>query len=305
MASYRIITEPVQAARYNAALKNKKLRRRRDLGCLIFNLFACVMIFATFFLALRFLPGRVDFIAMGIDRPPEGTMVSRTDTIVLVSIDPGRSYIGMLSVPRDLWVPLPEGGENRINTAHFFAEAAQTGNGPAAVQQLIKQDFGADFPYYIRFRFDSVEKIVDAMGGVTIVLEEPTAIYPAGENHLDGVQALAFVRDRKNADDFFRMQHGQIFIRAVIKQMFKLSSLPHFPSILSAIFSSVDTNIPIYRYPDLAFTLLRIGVDNIDSRTLTREMVSPYTTDEGAMVLLPRWEVILPVIYEMFPQIQE
>jgi len=305
MASYRIVSEPLQAARYNAAIKRKQMRRRRDLGCLIFIIFTCILSCSSSFLMFWFLPGRIDFIAMGIDRAPEGTTVSRTDTLILVSVDPSKSYVGMLAVPRDLWVQIPNVGENRINTAHFFAEAYEEGSGPAAVREMVKQDFGADFPYYVRFRFDSVEKIVDAMGGVTINLEESTALYEAGEHHLNGVEALAFVRDRKNADDFFRMEHGQIFIRALVKQLFKLSSVPRYPLILPTILGSVDTNIPFYRYPDLAFTVLRVGVENFDNRTLTREMVTSYTTDEGAMVLLPRWDLISPVIYEMFPQEEE
>jgi len=300
-SSYRIVDEPLQAARYRAALQQKRSRRRIDLGCLIFVIFACLFLTAGSVLALVFLPGRLDFIAMGVDRSPEGTLAGRTDTIILVSVQPRRSYVGMLAVPRDLWVALPGGGENRINTAHFFAEAAQPGSGPQAVREAVKQNFGVDFPYYVRFRFDSVQQVVDAMGGVTITLEEPTALYSAGSHHIDGAQALAFVRDRQGTDDFFRMKHGQVFIRAVIRQFLNPATLPRYPAILSAVMASVDTNIPIYRYPDLAFTLLRVGVENIDSRTITREMVTPFTTDLGAMVLLPRWDIIMPVISEMFP----
>src|SRR5512143_2909425 len=89
-------------------------------------------------------PLRTNVLIMGIDRPPEGTAISRTDTLILMTVAPLKPYVGMLSIPRDLWVKIPGVGENRINTAHFFAEAQQKGAGPAAAMQTIRQNFGVD-----------------------------------------------------------------------------------------------------------------------------------------------------------------
>ena len=245
-------------------------------------------------------PLRTNILLLGIDRPPEGTDASRTDTMILMTVMPLKPYVGMLSIPRDLWVKIPGVGENRINTAHFFAEANQRGSGPAAAAGTVSTDFGVPVDYTVRIRFDGITAVVDALGGVDVDLPQATAILPAGKHHLDGKQALAFVRDRKNADDFFRMEHGQLFIKAMFRQMFAPAAWPHLPQAAAAVLRSVDTNVPFWMWPRLLLAILRAGPKGIDSRILTREMVRPFTTSGGAQVLLPLWDQINPVVIEMF-----
>ncbi|MGW8252006.1 MAG: LCP family protein, partial [Anaerolineales bacterium] len=82
------------------------------------------------FLALYFFaPLRTRLLVLGIDYAPPGSIVGRSDTIILMSINPLQPRVAMLSIPRDLWLPIPGIGENRINTAHFFAEAEVPGTG--------------------------------------------------------------------------------------------------------------------------------------------------------------------------------
>jgi LCP family protein required for cell wall assembly len=261
-----------------------------------FWILALCVALGAYFLA----PLRTNILLMGIDRPPEGTDASRTDTLILTTIMPLRPYVGMLSIPRDLWVKIPGVGENRINTAHFFAEANQHGSGPAAAAATVSGDFGVPVDYTVRIRFDGITSIVDAMGGVDVELPKATAILPAGKHHLDGKQALAFVRDRKNADDFFRMEDGQLFIKAMFRQMFSPATWLRLPKVAAAVLQSVDTNVPAWLWPRLLMAILRAGPKGIDGRTLTREMVTPFTTSGGAQVLLPQWDQINPVVDEIF-----
>ena len=72
---------------------------------------------------------RTNILLLGLDRAEAGSDAARTDTIILTTFVPHRLYLGMLSIPRDLWVTIPGVGENRINTAHFYAEAARPGRG--------------------------------------------------------------------------------------------------------------------------------------------------------------------------------
>jgi anionic cell wall polymer biosynthesis LytR-Cps2A-Psr (LCP) family protein len=156
--------------------------------------------------------------------------------------------------------------------------------------------------YTVRVRFDGIQEVVDAMGGVDIDLPKATALLPAGRHHLDGAQALAFVRDRKNADDFFRMEHGQLFIKALFRQMFSPSTWLRLPATVVAILRSVDTTLPAWLWPRIGMAILRAGPTGIDSRTLAREMVKPFTTSSGAQVLLPLWDRINPLVDELFRQ---
>jgi LCP family protein required for cell wall assembly len=247
-------------------------------------------------------PFRTNVLLLGIDRPPEGTDLSRADTIILTTIIPLKPYVGMLSIPRDLWVSIPGVGENRINTAHFFAENEQAGSGPGATLETIRQDFGVDVDYYVRVRFDSVQALADTLGGVEVELDAPMSGYSAGMHVLNGEESLAFVRDRQGSDDFFRMSRGQLFIKSVGKQMLSPNYWPRLPEVMFVIMDSVDTNIPIWLWPRLAIAVLRTGIVGIDARTVSREMVTPFTTSGGAQVLGPNWDKINPMLLEMFGQ---
>ena len=247
-------------------------------------------------------PLRTNILLLGIDYAPENSWTGRSDTIILATVVPLQPYVGLLSIPRDLWVSIPGIGENRINTAHFFAEAAQAGSGPQAALNTIRADFGVDVGYYLRIRFDGVRDIANAMGGVDVDLSQPMAGYPAGRVHLTGNKALAFARHRAGADDFFRMEQGQILIKSMLRQMLNPLKWPRLPAVLAAFSRSVDTNIPMWVWPRLGFALLRAGPGGIDSRTITREMAPSFQTADGASVLSPDWSQINPVLMEMFDQ---
>ncbi len=252
-------------------------------------------------LAVYFLSSKsTNLLILGIDRPPAGTDMSRTDTMILVSITPRHHVVKMLSIPRDLWVPIPGHGENRINTAHFYAEIDKPGSGPAAAQKVVEDNFQVKVPYYVRIQFTGFEQVVDAMGGVDVNLPAPELGMPAGINHMDGQQALAFVRDRKGADDFYRMSHGQLLLKSALAQLIKPSSWSRLPAVVTALRKVTDTNLPVWEWPRLALALVRAGPSGIDNHTLPREMTTPFITSGGADVLLPKWNLILPYVHQMF-----
>lgn len=278
----------------------RETRRSCCSGCgLLFTLATFTVIAIGVFM---FVPGRTNVLALGIDRTPEGTSLGRSDTIILSTFIPTNPYVGMLSIPRDLWVTIPDVGENRINTAHFFAESAQQGQGPLAALRTVSFNFGIDVNYYIRVRFDGLIEIVDSMGGIEIELDSPTGGYGIGKHQLDGEKALAFVRDREGTDDFFRMERGQIFLKSIVKQILKPKSWIRIPTVMGAVSRSTDTNIPLWQWPRIGFAILLTGPENIDNRVVSRDMVHPTTTPSGAQVLIPDWPKINPVLLEMFGQ---
>lgn len=262
-----------------------------------------VLCLAVAFVAAAFIlsPGKTNILVLGIDRIVDGTgSMGRSDTIVMVQVDPLQPRIATLSIPRDLWVNIPGVGENRINTAHYFAEINKAGSGPAATAQTIQQNFGIASNLYVRIHLEGVPALIDAMGGVTIDLPKETTLYPAGQHHLNGTQALAFIRDRKGADDFFRMADGELFIKAAAQQMLNPLTWVRLPLILAALPKAIDTNIPATRIPALALAVLRVGPANIDTNTLPREDTTPFTTSAGAQVLLPNWDLINPLVEKVF-----
>jgi len=255
-----------------------------------------LLLVAVYFLA----PFRTNFLILGIDRVPEGTALGRSDINILTSVVPLKPDVTLLSIPRDLWVNIPGVGENRINTAHFFAEASQVGSGPAAAAAAVEANFGVPVPYYVRVRFDAFLYIVEAMGGVTIDLPNAMGGLSAGQHHLDGQQALAFVRDRQDGDDFFRMAQTQLMVRAIGRQMLSPASWSRLPDVISAGFSTIDTNLPVWMWPRIGLALARAGISGFESRAIGRDMVTPHTTEGGASVLLPNWDLINPMLSELF-----
>jgi anionic cell wall polymer biosynthesis LytR-Cps2A-Psr (LCP) family protein len=168
--------------------------------------------------------------------------------------------------------------------------------------ETVRQNFGVDVDYFVRIRFEGFRDVVNALGGVNLDLAEPMAGYPAGQYHLTGNKALAFVRHRQGSDDFFRMENGQFLMKAVLKQMLNPLNWPRLPAVLVALAGATDTNLPIWHWPRLGLALLRASPEGIDNRTITREMAVPITTSEGADVLLPDWTKINPILMEIFGQ---
>jgi LCP family protein required for cell wall assembly len=255
------------------------------------------------FIAIYFFsPGRTNILLLGIDETPPDSDIGRSDTNILITILPPGPYVGMLSIPRDLWVNIPGVGENRINTAHFFAEAAQQRAGPAAAMRTVRDNFGVDVDHYMRIKFNGFKQVFEAMGGLDLVLSEPMAGYDVGTHQLTARKALAFARNRSSSDDFARMRQGQVVLKSAMKQILSPANWSRIPAVTVAIFQAIDSDIPIWLWPRLGFTMLRVGPGGIDNRTIDRELVIPTTTDQGANILLPRWDMIRPIIFEMFNQ---
>lgn len=247
-----------------------------------------------------FAPIRTNILLLGTDDSPERGTIGRTDTIILTTVVPTKPYIGMLSIPRDLWVNVPDVGEQRINTAYFFAEANQPGAGPEAAMQTVRQNFGMHVHYYAVIHMLGLVNAVNAVGGVDVRLSSALGEYAAGSYHLNGEEALAFVRERSSSDDFNRMRRTQLLLVALGTKVLQPASWQSLPNLILAGLQTVDTNIPLWQMPRLIFTVLRIPFFGVDARTITSEMVYPFVTTAGAQVLAPNWERINPVLMEMF-----
>jgi LCP family protein required for cell wall assembly len=255
-----------------------------------------LILILTYFLA----PIRTNILLLGTDDSPERGAVGRTDTIILTTIIPTKPYIGMLSIPRDLWVTVPDVGEQRINTAYFFAEANRPGSGSRAAMQTIDMNFGIPVNYYAVIHMYGLVAAVNALGGVDVQLNSPIGSFPAGAYHLNGDDALAFVRERSSSDDFSRMRRTQLLIVALGTKALQPANWGSLPNFLIAVVRTIDTNIPLWQLPRLLFALLRVPFFGVDSRTISSDMVYPFVTSGGAQVLAPNWDLINPMLLEMF-----
>jgi LCP family protein required for cell wall assembly len=264
---------------------------------------------------------RVTILFLGLDQRPGESATSRTDTMILFSINPKDMSLSMLSIPRDLWVPIPGHKEGRINTAHYWGEADDyPGGGPALAKHTVRYNFGVPVHYYVRLNFTGFEQIIDAMGGIDINV--PTAIddhlYPAPDNsymyvhfdagpqHMDGATALKYARTRRGTGDgdFSRMDRQRQVILAIRDKVLSLPNLPQLvlqlPQLAQSLGESLQTDIPASTMLTLAKWAQQINREDLRSDVLDRRVTEPKRTADGQDVLLFDREKARPIIEALF-----
>ncbi len=294
----------------------RRRRRGRTLWQLLLAGVAFVLAFSLVFALIYVLapPPRTNILVMGVDARPEEGMVTRTDTLILATVDPDQPYVGMLSIPRDLYIDIPGYGPQRINAAHIFAESDAVGTGPAKVKETIEATFGVPVHRTLRINFDGFVAIVDAAGGVTVDVERafvdydyPTVDYGTqvisfeeGTQHLDGERALQYARSRHASTDFDRSARQQQVIGGLVRRMANPANWWRWPAVIVAVQQNVETDLTIIDMVALAPAVLWTGPGNFDGRVFDPTMASGRTTSAGASVLEPNWSGIEPVLDEMF-----
>ncbi len=259
---------------------------------------------------------RTNILLLGTDRRASETGPSRTDTMIVVTIDPQTKSAAMLSIPRDLWVSIPGHSENRINTAHFLGDGdGYPGGGPALAKITVQYALGIPIHYYVRINFEGFEKLVDAIGGVTIDVKEaihddeyPDSNYgymtvdiPAGVQQMDGKTALQYARARHGGSDFLRARRQQEVLKAIRDKVLRLDiPLTRIPEMLRIAGDSVHTDLSLREMYELAKLGREISVENIESAVIDESLTSPQTTPDGAMVLIPNRALIRDMVKELF-----
>jgi len=258
---------------------------------------------------------RVNLLMLGIDRRPGEHGPWRTDTMLLATVDPATDSAGMISIPRDLWVPIPGYEENRINMAHYLGDAKKyPGGGPALAKKTVQYNFGVPVNYYIRVDFEGFRKIIDTIGGIDIEVEKeiiddrfPNEQYgydplyiEAGLQHMDGDLALKYARTRHGSSDFDRAKRQQQVLLAVRDKALQRNLLPKLPELMILLADTIETDLQPNEILNLAQIGWNIDKDNVNSAVIDQNMTLQHTTPTGADVLLPRRDKIRPVIDEMF-----
>jgi LCP family protein required for cell wall assembly len=246
---------------------------------------------------------RVTILIMGVDYRDwlEGAGAPRSDTMMLVSLDPITNQASLMSIPRDLWVEIPGFGYNRINTAYRFGESAHLpGGGPALAMQTVEKWFGVPIGYYAVIDFHTFEDMIDEIGGIDVVVEERIKIsaidrhqrwLEPGPQHLDGPDALAYARVRKNAGgDFGRADRQQQVVVAVLNRLVSLDMLPSLiqkaPRLYQELSEGVRTNLSLEQMVQLAWSAIKLDSDDIHRGVIgPPKMVGFYTRPDGAQVL--------------------
>jgi LCP family protein required for cell wall assembly len=256
------------------------------------------------------VPSSTNILVLGIDRRPGQGDAVRTDTMILLHSDPSNHRLVLLSIPRDLWVSIPGRGNGRINAAHVYAEVDTPGSGPASAAETVSRNFGVPVHRTLRLDFDAFRDVVDAAGGIDIDVPKPvidnaypTEDYgtmrieiPAGQQHMDGETALQYARSRHGSSDFDRAARQQQILLALAKKLSQPSGWPLVPRVYLAFRSAVDTDLTVRDFGRLILAWRFAGTDGLETIVIDRTLTTPHRTAQGASVLLPRWELIQPLV---------
>ena len=248
-----------------------------------------------------------------------GAIVSRTDTMMLISVNTQDQTVSLLSIPRDLYVDIPGYGRDRLNSA-FIRGADAGGNDPAAgaaiVMQTIEDTLGVPVDHYILVNLRAVENTINALGGVDIyvpvTIDDPTYLntdtgetlfIPAGQNHLDGGTALRYMRTRYQDNDFARANRQQMVLMALRQEVLNIGiaeMIKRMPLLYQNVKSGIFTDLSMENMVELAEVGSDIPTESINMAVLNSDYVTSFRTEEGAHVLLLIPEKADVLIKELF-----
>jgi polyisoprenyl-teichoic acid--peptidoglycan teichoic acid transferase len=258
---------------------------------------------------------RVTILLLGVDQREdqrERNDPTRSDTMILATFDPATKTAGLLSIPRDLWVPIPGHGENKINTAHFFGDLAQKDGGPALAKRTVEYNFGVRVHHYARVDFRGFEQLIDTVGGITVDVDRPIKddlypnedygvvriFIPMGLQRMDGRTALRFARSRHSDSDFGRNRRQQQVILAARDEALRLGMITRLPQLIGIIGSAISTDLSATDILALASAARTIKSEDISNRTVDSTMVIDSHGD--GTVLLPNRAAIRSAVLEVF-----
>jgi len=266
---------------------------------------------------------RINILLIGLDfRDWEaGLGAPRSDTMILLTIDPLSKSAGLLSIPRDMWVNIPGFGYSRINTAYSSGEGNKLpGGGPELARKTVEQFIGVPVQYYAQIDFYTFVEFIDLIGGIDIYNDEELRLDPVGGGkdkirltccgmrHMGGEKALAYVRYRKgNEGDVGRSRRQQ---KAILAIRDKVLSPENFPVLLGKArqfyeeFSAgIKTNMPFDTALQLGVLAKDIPIESIEQGVIDYTMVALDSTvlgGENASILKPLPDKIRVLRDEIF-----
>jgi LCP family protein required for cell wall assembly len=237
-----------------------KVYRPERRGGLLRSLFLVLLVLFVLLLLYLFVPlGTGRAVLLGSDARAEE--VSRADTIMLA-----KANGGLLAVPRDTLVEIPGLGEDKVNAA--FANG-----GPELTVKTLENLTGLPVENYVVLNFGGTREIVDALGGITVNVEEPIETeqdgeffsIPAGPQRLTGAQALAYVRYRGGPTaDIGRIGRQQRFLQALAGEAASPENLPRLPEMARAVWRNVETNMNPFEATRFAVRFSLLGGTNAE-----------------------------------------
>lgn len=218
----------------------------------------------------------VSILFIGVDDSEErgqGADHSRSDALVLATLNNKAKTVKLVSIPRDSYVYIPYiDDEDKITHAHAFG-------GTLASIETVEELFDIPVDYYVRMNFNAFIDVVDALGGIEVDVNIPYAFYEMDEHdnksiylepglqQLNGSEALSLARTRKHDSDIMRGQRQQDIIKAIAQKASSLTSISKYDDIVEAIGDNMKTDMTFDEMKSF-FSYFTQGIPQIDALTL-------------------------------------
>jgi len=244
--------------------------------------------------------GQTTVMLLGSDQR-EGAPSFRTDTMVLVTLNPSQGKVSMVSFPRDIYAYIPGWTVNRINASMMVG-------GFEGLGMTYEYNFGVRPDYFVLVKFAAFQEIIDSLGGIRVNVARQLTDQRTGEGEvtiepgvveMDGETALWYVRSRKTTSDFDRARRQQEVLLAIFQKLVSLDGLNKASDLYNLYNRNVSTNMgfeQMARFLPLAAQMT--DTSRINRYVVTSQYTTSYLTSTGAMVLLPDREKIRELLSE-------
>ncbi|MBV9282233.1 MAG: LCP family protein [Chloroflexi bacterium] len=258
---------------------------------------------------------RINILLLGSDNDKKKEEASPlTQSMIVVTVDPVHYKVGMLSIPRDFWVPIHGHGWAKIDLAHKYG-------GVALARATVRQLFHIPIHYYAWVGLSGFIKVIDTFDGVTLDVLHPILddsypddlntvnpyaykrlFIPAGWQHMDGSTALQYVRSRHGdaIGDFGRSTRQQQVLLELENKVTTLDLLQNLPTLAGDLQDSVRTDLNAIQLWQLSQLARHIHPGDITQVVLQAPFYSQYGWRNGQSVVVPHWPKILPLVRSMF-----
>lgn len=243
--------------------------------------------------------GPVNVLLLGTDydvcADPD-VRIHKADTMILVRVDPDARVARMLSLPRDLLVEIPGAGPKKLTLAHYLGELweYEPDGGPGLVKAVVRDNFQIPVHRFVRIDFEGFERIVDAVGPLTIDVppnpNDPTIglfddnypgehcayttiAFPPGPQEMDGVHALQYARSRYSTSDFDRSRRQMQVLMAIRDRMLRPGILMDLPRLVPTLREEVDTDLSMPEIVSLGRAARGIGSERIERMAIDENVV--------------------------------
>jgi LCP family protein required for cell wall assembly len=239
-----------------------------------------------------------------------------TQSMILVRVNPATRQVTMLSIPRDLWVPL-SGGEGKIMSAY-------SRDGATSAIATVERDFNVHIDDYVWIGLEGLIRLIDLVGGVDVITTNPVmddyypndinsknpygyqriAVLP-GPQHLDGIHALQYVRSRHSdlRGDLGRNARQQQVLLA-LRAKAKYLNPADLPDVAASFNGELRTNMQLDQVARLLPLAAKLQLQNIHQVVLYGNQYTSQSVIGGQDVLIPHWGAILPLVHQYFPPAQ-